>query len=257
MTKRKISAVLLSVSLILFAAGCKKKVPPPPPPPPPATPTPTPPPPKPAIQFSAEPGTIERGQSATLRWTVSDANEISIAPGIGTVTARGERQVSPSDTTTYTLTASGPGGGDTATATVNVTVPPPPPPTPTPVPKKTLTELLSSEVQDVYFDYDKSDIRDDARAVLTKNADALKQIFAEIPDAVVQLEGNCDERGSAEYNIGLGDRRAAAAKDFLVQLGIPADKLKTISYGKERPVCTEGTEECWQKNRHDHFAPAQ
>jgi peptidoglycan-associated lipoprotein len=257
MTKRKISAVLLSVSLILFAAGCKKPVPAPPPPPPPATPTPTPPPPpKPALQFSVEPGTIERGQSATLRWSVSDATDVSIAPGIGTVSARGDRQISPTDTTTYTLTASGPGGSDTATATVNVTVPPPPP-TPTPVPKKTLSELLASEVQDAYFDYDKSDIREDARAVLTHDAEALKQIFAEIPDGVVQIEGNCDERGSAEYNIGLGDRRAAAAKDFLVQLGVPADKVKTISYGKERPACTDSNEACWQKNRHDHFAEAK
>jgi peptidoglycan-associated lipoprotein len=73
----------------------------------------------------------------------------------------------------------------------------------------------------------------------------------------VQLEGNCDERGSAEYNIGLGDRRATAAKDFLVQLGVPADKLKTVSYGKERPVCTDANEDCYQKNRHDHFAAAQ
>ena len=257
MTKRKISAVLLSVSLILFAAGCKKPVPAPPPPPPPATPTPTPPPPpKPALQFSVEPGTIERGQSASLRWSVSDATDVSIAPGIGTVSARGDRQISPTDTTTYTLTASGPGGSDTATATVNVTVPPPPP-TPTPVPKKTLSELLATEVQDAYFDYDKSDIREDARAVLTHDAEALKQIFAEIPDGVVQLEGNCDERGSAEYNIGLGDRRAAAAKDFLVQLGVPADKVKTISYGKERPACTDSNEACWQKNRHDHFAEAK
>jgi OmpA family len=71
------------------------------------------------------------------------------------------------------------------------------------------------------------------------------------------IEGNCDERGSAEYNIGLGDRRASAAKDFLVQLGVPADKLKTVSYGKERPVCTEANEACWQRNRHDHFAAAQ
>jgi peptidoglycan-associated lipoprotein len=256
MNKRKISAVLLSLSLILFAAGCKHPAPPPPPPPPPA-PAPPPPPPKPAIQFSAEPGTIERGQSATLRWSVSDATEISIEPAVGTVSARGDRQVSPADTTTYTLTAKGPGGTDSATATVTVTVPPPPPPPPPPAPKKTLSELLSTDVQDAYFDYDKSDIREDARAALTHDAEALKRIFAEMPEAVVVIEGNCDERGSAEYNLGLGDRRATAAKDFLVELGVPADKLKTISYGKERPVCTESNEECWQRNRHDHFAAAQ
>ncbi len=275
MTKRKISAVLLSVSLVLFAVGCgncvSKPTPAPPPQPeaaPVATPTPTPvptptPPPKPAIRFSAEPGTIERGQCATLRWSVSDATDISIAPGIGTVNARGERQVCPADTTTYTLTASGPGGSDTATAAVNVTVPPPPTPTPTPaptptpMPKKTLAERVAAEVQDVYFDVNKSHIREDARAVLTRDAEALKQIFAEIPDGVVQIEGNCDVRGSVKLNNGLGDRRAAAAKDFLVQLGVPADRLKTVSYGKEHEVCSEANEECWQKNRRDHFAAAQ
>jgi len=71
------------------------------------------------------------------------------------------------------------------------------------------------------------------------------------------VEGHCDERGSAEYNLGLGDRRAQSAKDFLVQLGVPADKLRTISYGKERPVCTEANESCWQRNRRAHFASAQ
>ncbi len=256
MNTRKIAAVLLSIFLVLFVAGCKKKTPPPPPPPPPA-PAPAPPPPKPAVQFSAEPGTIERGQSATLRWSVSDANEVTITPSVGTVSARGDRSVSPNDTTTYTLTAKGPGGAETATATVNVTVPPPPPPPPPPAPKVSLSDILNNEVQDAYFDYDKSDIREDARATLTKDADALKRAFSQIPDAVVVLEGHCDERGSAEYNLGLGDRRATAAKDFLVQLGVPADKLKTISYGKERPVCTEHDEACWQKNRRVHFSAGQ
>ncbi|HOQ44767.1 MAG TPA: peptidoglycan-associated lipoprotein Pal [Bryobacteraceae bacterium] len=256
MTKRNIGVVLLTLSLFFIAAGCKKKVPPPPPPPPPPAETPAPPPAKPSIQFSAEPSTIERGNAATLNWTVSDATDVSITPGVGTVTARGSRQVYPTETTTYTLTAKGPGGTSTATATVTVTVPPPPPPPPAP-PKKSLSELLSTEVQDVYFDYDKSDIREDARATLTRNADALKRIFAELPDAVVVMEGHCDERGSSEYNLGLGDRRATSAKEFLVQLGVAADKLRTISYGKERPVCTESNEDCWQKNRRVHFSAAQ
>jgi len=255
MTKRKISSVLLAISLTLFAAGCKKKVAPPPPPPPAPAPAPAPPA-KPAIQFSAEPGTIERGQSATLRWSVSNATDVAIAPGVGTVSARGDRQVSPTDTTTYTLTANGPGGTESATATVTVTVPPPPPPPPAPA-KASLSDRLSSDVQDAFFNYDKSDIREDARAVLTRDADALKRILADMPDAVVVLEGHCDERGSAEYNLGLGDRRSTAAKDFLVQLGVPADKLKTISYGKERPQCTESNEECYQKNRRAHFSAAQ
>jgi peptidoglycan-associated lipoprotein len=120
-----------------------------------------------------------------------------------------------------------------------------------------LQELIGRDVQDAYFDFDKSDIRDDARAVLTSDAEALKKIFQELPDASIVMEGHCDERGSSEYNLGLGDRRATSAKEFLVQLGVPGDKLKTISYGEERPQCTESTEECWQKNRRVHFSPGQ
>ena len=227
-------------------------------PPPPPVEKPAPPPPAPTIsEFVAEPSSIERGQSSTLRWSVTDATNISIDNGIGTVQATGSRRVFPSDSTTYTLTATGAGGAKTATATVNVTAPPPPPPPPPPAPKPDLEQMLSSSVSDAFFDYDKSDIREDARAVLTQDAEALKRIFAEMPESSVVVEGNCDERGSAEYNLGLGDRRATAAKDFLVQLGVPADKLKSISYGKEKPICTDSTEECWQKNRHDHFSAAQ
>ncbi len=84
--------------------------------------------------------------------------------------------------------------------------------------------MLSREAQDAYFDYDKSDIRDDARQALTRDADLLKRIFAADPTFSVVIEGHCDERGSAEYNLGLGDRRATSAKDFLVGLGVPADR---------------------------------
>jgi peptidoglycan-associated lipoprotein len=191
--------------------------------------------------FAAEPSSIERGQSSTLNWTVTGATSVSIDNGIGTVQASGSRRVFPGASTTYTLTATGPGGAKTATATVNVTEPPPPPPPPS-APKPTLDQMLSGSVVDAYFDYDKSDIREDARAALTKDADALKAIFSSFPDASVTIEGHCDERGSAEYNLALGDRRAAAAKEFLTQLGVPGDKLKTISYGKERPQCTDHDE---------------
>jgi peptidoglycan-associated lipoprotein len=260
LNKRKITASLFAVSLAMFAAGCKKKAPPPPPPPPPApAPAPAPKPAAPTIsQFTAEPTSIQRGQSSTLRWEVTgDVNSVAINQGIGTVQNTGNRRVFPSDSTTYTLTASGPGGNTTASVTVDVTAPPPPPPPPAPAPTATLEQRLSSDVQDAYFDYDKSDIRPDAREALTKDASAMKSILADFPNASIVVEGHCDERGSAEYNIGLGDRRATSAKDFLVQLGVPADRLKTISYGKERPVCTESTEECWQKNRRAHFSPGQ
>ncbi len=260
LTKRKITASLFAVSLAMFAAGCKKKAPPPPPPPPPApAPAPAPAPKAPTVtQFTAEPTSIQRGQSSTLRWEVSgDVTSVSINQGVGTVQNTGSRRVFPSDSTTYTLTASGPGGNTTASATVEVTSPPPPPPPPAPAPTVTLEQRLSSEVQDAYFDYDKSDIRPDAREALTKDATALKSILSDFPDASIVVAGNCDDRGSAEYNLGLGDRRATAAKDFLVQLGVPADKLKTISYGKEKPVCTEENEACWQKNRRANFSPGQ
>jgi len=156
------------------------------------------------------------------------------------------------------LTATGPGGTTTASATVSVSSPPPPPPPPPPaVNHGTLTGRLQSDVQDAYFDYDKNDIRSDAQQTLTQDATAIKSILSDFPDATIVVEGHCDERGSAEYNLALGDRRATAAKDFLVQLGVPADKLRTISYGKERPQCTEHTEECWQKNRRVHFSAGQ
>jgi peptidoglycan-associated lipoprotein len=134
---------------------------------------------------------------------------------------------------------------------------PPPPPPPREAPKQTLTQRLASEVQDAYFDYDKSDIREDARATLTRNADAIKSILSDFPSESIVIEGHADERGSAEYNLGLADRRATSAKEFLTQLGVPGDRLRTISYGKERPVCTESDEDCWQRNRRAHFASGQ
>jgi peptidoglycan-associated lipoprotein len=258
LNKQKIGTIGICLMLAMFAAGCKKKAPPPPPPPAPPAPVVQPPPPAaPSVaEFVAEPSSIERGQSSTLRWTVTNAGSVTIDNSIGTVQASASRRVFPGASTTYTLTATGPGGTQTATATVNVSEPPPPPPPPV-VNKPTLEQMLSGSVVDAYFDYDKNDIREDARAALTKDADALKAIFASFPDSSISIEGHCDDRGSAEYNLALGDRRATAAKEFLVQLGVPADKLKTISYGKERPQCTDHDESCWQKNRRAHFSAGQ
>jgi peptidoglycan-associated lipoprotein len=259
-SKRKLSTICLALALTMFAAGCKKKVPAPPPPAPPP-PVAQPEPPRPSAptvaQFTAEPTTIQRGQSSTLRWEVSgNVTSVSIDQGIGTVPGTGNRRVSPSDSTTWTLTATGPGGSTTASATVNVSAPPPPPPPPPPTRSVTIEERLG-DVQDAFFDYDKTDIRSDARDALTRDAAALKAILSDFPNSAIVIEGHCDERGSAEYNLGLGDRRASAAKEFLQGLGVPADRMKTISYGKERPQCTEQNETCWQKNRRVHFAPGQ
>lgn len=103
----------------------------------------------------------------------------------------------------------------------------------------------SSPVKDVYFNFDRYDLTEEARAVLKANMEWLKAN----PAVRLQIEGHCDERGTAEYNLALGAKRAETAKDFLVTLGIGADRLSTISYGEEIPVCREQTEGCWQKNR--------
>ncbi len=108
-------------------------------------------------------------------------------------------------------------------------------------------------LQPVYFDFDQSFIRGDARAVLKANADWVKAN----PRAKVRIEGNCDERGTKEYNQALGQRRAASAKKYLTDLGISGSRISLISYGKEKPVCTENTEDCWQKNRRADFVLAE
>ncbi len=257
MNKRSSKWLIIICTLLLIASGCKKKTPPPPPPPPPPVKPVEVAPAKPVAKidfFQAEPSSVQRGQSATLRWQVKDADSVTIEPGIGTVPAQGSRQVYPSDSTTYTLSARASGGNDSRTARVTVTEPPAPPPPPPPtVRDEPLVQMVERLVADVYFDYDKYDVREDARSLLTRDADALKQVFAKYPNAIITVEGHCDERGSAEYNLGLGDRRSSSARDFLVQLGVPADKLKTISYGKERPQCTDASEDCYQKNRRAHF----
>jgi peptidoglycan-associated lipoprotein len=137
--------------------------------------------------------------------------------------------------------------------------PAPPPPRPEVQPQvdeyERLRAMSAEEIEksgllgEVFFDFDRSEIRDTDRATLTKNADALKRFdFLR-----VTVEGHCDERGTVEYNLALGERRARSAYDYLVSLGVPADRLKTVSYGKEVPVCQASTEECWQRNRRAHF----
>jgi len=127
--------------------------------------------------------------------------------------------------------------------------PPPsmPPPAPAPEPSPMVEE--KGAMAPVYFDFDKSFIRDDAKPALQKVADFLKKEKG----AKVQVQGNCDERGTAEYNMALGDRRATSAKKYLVGLGADGNRISTISYGKEKPVCTEQNEGCWQKNRRGDF----
>jgi peptidoglycan-associated lipoprotein len=233
------------IALAILGAGCKKPVAVAPAPPP----APPPPPPQPTVTLQATPTNVQRGQSTTLQWSSMNATSLTIAPGVGNVAAQGNSTVTPTDSVTYTITATGPGGSATASARVTVTVPPPPPPPPPAAPAPSLDELFSKQVQDAYFDFDKSDVRPDARSALTSTGGFLKSY----PQVKVMIEGHCDERGSTEYNLALGDRRAQAAKDFLVSLGVASDRMQTVSYGKERPFCQEKTEECWQQNRRAHF----
>lgn len=230
--------LILSLSALLMLGACKKKAAPPPPPPPP-------PPPAPTASISVSPSSIQAGQSASLTWQTSNATDVSI-DGIGAVQPNGSQSVSPSDSTTYHLTAKGAGGTQEATARLTVTQAPPPPPPP---PSVSEEDLFNQNIKDVYFDYDKSDLRGDQQT----SVQADSQFLGQHTNINVTIEGHCDERGSTEYNLALGDRRASAVKDALVAAGVNASRIKTISYGKEKPFCSESNEACWQQNRRGHF----
>ncbi|MBW4055006.1 MAG: peptidoglycan-associated lipoprotein Pal [Proteobacteria bacterium] len=109
---------------------------------------------------------------------------------------------------------------------------------------------VENNFETVYFDFDKSDLRQDARDILSKNAELILKSF---PNAKIQIAGNCDERGSAEYNLALGERRAKSAQKYLITLGVKAENLSTISYGKEKPAVVGNDEAAWAKNRRDEF----
>ena len=116
---------------------------------------------------------------------------------------------------------------------------------------------LLNRIQDAYFDYNKHTLRPDAEAALKKDATTLGEILRQYPDYKLTVEGHCDERGSDEYNLALGDARAKQAQQYLASFGVPANQLAAVSYGKERPICTEHDEACWQKNRRAHITQAQ
>jgi len=231
--------LIFAVSTIVLLGGCHKKAAPPPPPPPPAAQPPT-------ASLAANPNTINAGETTTLTWQTTNATDVSI-DGIGPVDPSGSRQVAPADSTTYHLIAKGAGGTQDATARVTVNpAPPPPPPT---APNLTEQELFAKNVRDIYFDYDKADIRPSEQAALQGDA----QFLLQHANIHITIEGHCDERGSTEYNLALGTNRADAVKNALIQAGVGGDRIKTYSYGKEKPFCTESNESCWQQNRRGHF----
>jgi peptidoglycan-associated lipoprotein len=248
----KAFGLVVIVASAMVASACKHNPPPAPAPTATAPTTPaSPPTPSPTITLRAQPATIERGGSTTLQWEASNASTVTITPELGNVPAMGNRSVSPTSSVTYQATATGPGGSasDIARVTVNVPAAPPADNPPTRRPDVTSGTLFDQNVHDVYFDYDKADIKPDMVSVLQSNATWLKGNS----NVRFTIEGHCDDRGSEEYNLGLGDRRANAVKEYLVSQGVAANRINTVSYGEERPVCRDETEECYAKNRRAHF----
>src|SRR6266536_3493314 len=246
----KWTLLVLTITALVLVGGCKKKeVPSAPPPQAAAPPAPM----APQASLTVSPDTIQTGDSATLAWSTKDAASVNI-DGIGGVAPSGTQSVSPSSSITYHLTAQGPGGTAEASARLTVEVAaappsPPPAPPPAPAPSATEAELFAQSVKDIYFDYDRYDLRPGDQATITADAEFLKAH----PSIKFTIEGHCDERGSTEYNLALGDNRANAARDALVKAGIEASRIKTVSYGKEKPFCMEHGESCWQQNRRAHF----
>lgn len=229
---------ILSILVLVVALGaCTKKTvaaKPVAPPPPPTAPTAT---------IAVAQNELQRGQSTTLSWQTQNANDITI-DGIGTVAASGTRSVSPSESTTYKLLAKGPGGSKEAVARVTVTAPPV-----ASAPTPSDEELFNANVKDLFFDYDKYQVKADEDAVLKADA----AFLAAHPAVKITVSGHCDERGSEDYNLALGSNRADTVRDQLVALGVGKDRIKTISYGKEKPFCSEDNDQCFQQNRRAHF----
>lgn len=245
-----VSALML-VGIAVTATGCAKRGPAPQPPAA-ATPAPTseavPAPTAPTISLTASPAAIVKGQSSTLSWRTANATEVTIDGGIGTVEASGSRTVTPSSSTTYRARATGPGGAANAEARITVSSEGPEVVSPNPRPLRD-EEWFPLNIKDAFFDYDKYDLRDDARQALLDDGRALKGR----PNIRITIEGHCDERGSEAYNLALGAKRADAAKDFLVAQGIDPARIDTISYGEERPFALGHDETAWQQNRRAHL----
>ncbi len=208
------------------------------------------------ISFTAEPAVISRGDKSSLRWSVTHATSVSIEPDMGSGLPVGDsRVVAPERTTTYTLTAANSAGQAQASLTVTVGNPPA---QPSPAEQsEARLKVLNKQLKDLHFEYNGGGILPEEKPALEEDATLLADLFRLDPEASVAVEGYCDERGSDEYNMALGDRRANAVKEALVGLGVPEVKLNTISYGKEHPVCSNATEECYARNRRVHFSAAR
>jgi len=239
LTRSRWIRIIVALAVVLAVSACgKKKVASAPPPPAPAL--------APTASLTANPNTIHAGQASTLTWKTDYATDVTIDQ-LGKVDPSGSREVIPAESTTYHLVAKNDSGTQEATARITVMEAPPPPPQQTS--NGTDGQLFSENMKDVFYDYDSYDVSAQYQQVLQADVRFLRQHQS----MKFTIEGHCDERGSTEYNLALGDNRANAAKQALVQLGISPDRMRTISYGKEKPFCTESNESCWQQNRRAHF----
>jgi peptidoglycan-associated lipoprotein len=205
--------------------------------------------PRPIIDVSALPGTIQRGDQTTLTWQSSNTSSLVIDSGVGNVKESGSMVVAPLESTTYTATATGPGGD--AKSSIRVTV----------VPRSSDATITSTDldnlqraidagqVEPIYFAYDMAQLSTESRRTLEGNA----RVFRQFAQVSIIIEGHCDERGTEEYNLALGDRRAQVTKKYLVELGIPGSRLETISFGEEKPFVQGYDEAAFRQNRRAHF----
>ncbi len=235
----------LAATSTLLLAGCHKKASAPPPYTAPTTAAAA----APTATLTASPEAIDVGQSVVLTWRTTGATSVTI-DGIGPVNPNGTQNVTPSNSTNFHLTATGDGGSADANVRVTVRVPV----APTSGTSSNLGDMgteaaFHAAVQDVFFDYDSSDLRPDAQT----NASQAATYLNAHQGIKVLIGGYCDERGSAEYNLALGETRANAAKTALVNAGVSASRVRVVSYGKEKQFCTEQAESCYQQNRRAQF----
>jgi peptidoglycan-associated lipoprotein len=237
-TRVLVPALLIALVIV---TGCKKKTPPPAAQtaPPVTAPAPT-------AKITAQPDAISAGDQVTLTWKTTDATSVSIE-GIGDVPTSGIKSVTPTASTNYHLVARGEGGTADDTARVTVSAPPP---VAQPTNSMSAEEEFKANVQDIFFGYDAYDVSPEAQGILSKDA----AYFNSHPNVRIVIGGYCDERGSNEYNLALGQNRADAAKSALITAGIAAGRIRVVSYGKEKPFCSESTEACWQQNRRAGFS---
>lgn len=239
-TQSRAKRMRLGAAVLLWLAcfGCGKKTEvakTPPPPPPPA----------PTASITASPSTVQAGQPVTVRWDTQNATEVRIEP-LGSVELSGSKQTTPTQSVTYHLVAKGPGGSQEMSARVTVVAVSA---APAPSPGSEDQPFAGGGRQDVFFDLDTFLIRADQTETIAHDVEFLKQH----PDLDIIIEGHCDELGSAEYNLALGESRANQVKSALVQAGIDGSRIETMSYGKEHPFCAESSEDCWKQNRRAHI----